>query len=58
VRENRLRIVKALFVAVALAGSMVMLEAAQLPVVDPCDYIENSFLRWLAGCPPLDSGAN
>jgi hypothetical protein len=22
-----------------------------------CDYLENEYLRWLAGCKPLDSGA-
>jgi hypothetical protein len=53
-----LRLAKAFLVALALAGSMAVADAAELPGLDPCDYIENSFLRWLAGCPPLDSGAN
>jgi hypothetical protein len=56
--ESRLRIVRAFLLAVALASTMAVLEAADLPGVDPCDYLTNSFLRWLAGCDPLDSGAN
>jgi hypothetical protein len=51
---NRL---KATLVAVALASAAVFADSV-IPSPDPCDYLENSFLRWLYNCPPLDSGAN
>jgi hypothetical protein len=53
------RLLKASLVALAIAGWMVIgLEASELPILDVCDFLTNEWLRWLAGCPPLDSGAN
>jgi hypothetical protein len=50
------RTVKATLVAVALASAMVWADSV-IPNIDPCDYLDNAFLRWLYDCPPLDSGA-
>jgi hypothetical protein len=55
-------VLKAVLMALAIVGWLLLiarsLEASQIPVLDPCDFLENEFLRWLAGCPPLDSGAS
>jgi hypothetical protein len=57
-RENQLLVVRAFCVALFLAGCMVGLDAAEIPAPDICDWLDNEWLRWLAGCPPLDSGAS
>jgi hypothetical protein len=57
VNNERLRVVRATLIAVVLASGFIVADS-QIPEIEPCDYITNSFMRWLLDCPPLDSGAS
>jgi hypothetical protein len=57
------QLLKAFLIVLAVVGFIAICgraaHAAELPIVDVvCDFLENEWLRWLAGCPPLDSGAH
>jgi hypothetical protein len=44
-------------VMLALAFVFVVTHASVIfPGPDYCEYLDNAFLRWLYGCPPLPAG--